>query len=266
MKTGIEFALAVALVGPLGACSAAGDVEGTTTSGGTTIGLGNVAAAASSSGSGNATASSSSSGTVSSGSTTGTTSGGSACVGGAPACGDAGLCCPAGWGCANDACCETPCNGSCCNDEQACATVSGVTQCLQTCVESSRCPATAPCCIPTADAGPNVCIQGDVNNGVCICSVASDCSTGCCAPATDTAGNPVGPYVCKPDDGNSYDCCYGTFTTCGSNDCCIKDDVGNEFCASQCSQASDCLDSRCQDYDFSITTTTCSGPTACGPN
>ncbi len=257
----------------LSACGAAGVVENGTSgrSSGTTIGLGSGTSGGSQSASSSGATSGTGSGTRStsggSGSTTSSSTSGLVCGGGAQTCN--GVCCPTGWGCVSNVCCQSPCNGTCCNSTQTCATLTGVTQCAQKCAESSRCPPTAPCCLPV-DAGLDVCVNEDPSNGVCICARQSDCDAGgdtaCCAPATNLAGDPVGPYVCKPNDGNHYDCCVGTFTTCGGSDCCIKDAIGNEFCAAPCDAGAECgAAAQCQAYDFTITATTCSGPNACGP-
>jgi hypothetical protein len=81
---------------------------------------------------------------------------------------------------------------------------------------------------------------------------------------TNAHGDPVGPYVCKPNDGADYDCCYG-FTTCNGTGCCVADTSGNEFCAVECQNSSSCGAGHCQNYDFSILRTICTGPMACGP-
>jgi hypothetical protein len=129
-------------------------------------------------------------------------------------------------GSGEDGGCATPCNGHCCSSAQACSN--------NTCVST--------------------------------CTTASDCSgTGCCAPLTNAAGDPLGPYICKPNDGNAYDCCDGLFTDCSGNYCCVTDSNSNEFCALPCTTSSMCTPGHCDNFDFGTFTTTCSGPTACGP-
>jgi hypothetical protein len=130
--------------------------------------------------------------------------------------------------------CATPCGAACCADGEACHSESGGSlACVKTCAEGK------------------------------------DCSTGCCAPATNVKGEPVGPYVCKPNDGKPYHCCNGAFTTCGGIDgvtmCCVTDTKGNDFCARSCGMNTECGASHCVGYTFGTFTTTCSGPTACGP-
>lgn len=263
-------ALAIASAG----CSAANQIEpssagsaGATT--GIPLGIGSSTVATSGTG-GHPTTSSTSSGGHGTSSTTGSTVGsttGEVCPSGEAACN--GTCCPSGYGCVDQACCQTPCfdgdAGTCCSSEQECITLTnGPTVCAQTCASSSRCPATAPCCTPVT-GGAAACINADPSVTACICVGPTDCDAGCCAPLTDVNGNPTGPYVCKPNDGAHYDCCYGTFTNCSGNDCCVSDGFGNEFCASPCTDSTNCTASRCQNYNFSAFATTCSGPTACGP-
>lgn len=211
-------------------------------------------------------------GAASGGSTGGTS--GVSCPAGGPACG--GTCCPGGFTCVNGACCETACNTQspghpaslvCCPAGQECILLGDhvTTECAQTCAESSRCPAAAPCCTPVT-GGAAACVPGDPNSNTCICVNSSQCSSGCCAPAIDVNGQPVGPYVCKPNDGADYDCCGGTFNTCTGAGCCVKDGLDNLFCAVQCTVGdTTCGPARCQNYDFSLVDTTCGGPTACGP-
>ncbi len=121
------------------------------------------------------------------------------------------------------------------------------------------------CAVP---CGASCCSAGQVcNMGACqnaqFCTVKTDCPSGCCAPAVDATGQPVGPYICKPNDANAYDCCYGIFNTCGGIYCCVQDSKQNEFCAAPCSTDGDCAPAHCDPYSFTFTT--CSGPTACGP-
>lgn len=131
--------------------------------------------------------------------------------------------------------------------------------------DASTCarPCGSNCCQP--DEG---CALGAGGQGQCVktCATSADCPTGCCAPATNAQGDPVGPYICKPNDGNAYDCCFGVFNTCGEGTCCVADSKGNKFCARQCLDNSHCGAARCEGFKFSFTSTTCSGQeTACGP-
>lgn len=117
--------------------------------------------------------------------------------------------------------------------------------------------------------GKAACVPGDPNSNACICVTGSQCASGCCAPALSSNGQPVGPYVCKPNDGLDYDCCSGIGNSCVGNGCCIKDGLGNEFCAVACMMDGGpnvCGAARCQNYAFSALTTTCNGPSACGPH
>lgn len=127
--------------------------------------------------------------------------------------------------------CAAPCGTTCCPDGQACN------------VE----PGGAPACVKR-------------------CSVGADCSPACCAPATNDKGDPVGPYVCKPNDGKPYHCCNGLTNTCsGDETCCVTDAKDNDFCAKQCQSNLPCGAGHCVGYTFSTLNTTCKGPTACGP-
>jgi hypothetical protein len=153
------------------------------------------------------------------------------------------------------------CGTRCCTANETCVTDTNGSSCQQTCAKSSECPSTAQCCQVLAD-GQSACTAATDS---CRCAVPADCVSGCCAPMTNASGDPVGPYVCKPDDGADYDCCKGLTVRCGADHCCVKDNLGNEFCAAACATDSDCGQAHCQSYIFSSFVTTCSGPTACGP-
>jgi hypothetical protein len=128
--------------------------------------------------------------------------------------------------------CAVPCGSACCGAGQACHTELG----------------SAPQCTQACEKG-------------------TDCGTGCCAPATNAKGDPIGPYVCKQNDGKPYHCCNGLFTTCtsdGVTNCCVTDPKGNRICAQKCDSNFQCGSARCVPYTFG-STTTCFGPNACGP-
>ncbi len=76
------------------------------------------------------------------------------------------------------------------------------------------------------------------SNPGCLCTASSECTGSECAPMTDATGAPLGPYLCKPDDGLPYDGC--TTISCGSGFDCWTDSNGNEFCAVTCSSSSGC--------------------------
>jgi hypothetical protein len=161
---------------------------------------------------------------------------------------------------AADGGCAEPCGSTCCQSGEVC--VGGA--CTTACTASSQCPSSAPCCAVQSN-GQSGCAPAGQGQA-CRCTTSSDCAaTGCCAPLTNSAGDPVGPYVCKADDGNAYDCCTGAFTTCGTNYCCVTDSNGNEFCATQCTSSANCGAAHCDPFTFGTFTTTCSGTTACGP-
>jgi hypothetical protein len=156
--------------------------------------------------------------------------------------------------------CSQLCGTTCCQSGDVC--IGG--SCVQACTAGSQCPTSAPCCAVQSN-GQSGCVAA-TQGEACRCTTSADCTaTGCCAPLTNSAGDPVGPYVCKADDGNAYDCCTGVFTTCGTNYCCVTDTNGNEFCAAQCTSSSTCGSAHCDPFTFGTFTTTCSGPTACGP-
>ena len=164
--------------------------------------------------------------------------------------------CPAG---------RTYCGSACCPAGQTCYEDSaGNPACVPTCTDSSSCPTASPCCSPLSN-GQSVCIaNGLVAGQECRCSTGSECSSGCCAPAIDKNGSPVGPYVCKANDGQPYDCCNGSVSCSGgSNNCCVSDAQGNEFCAEPCTNDSNCGAAHC-DSLTPAALSSCSGSNFCG--
>jgi hypothetical protein len=174
--------------------------------------------------------------------------------------------------CLNGACCANPCAAQCCAAGALCVQDgAGNKSCATACTDSTQCPASAPCCGPGSPAAEGTlpsswaCLPSGfyASGEYCRCSVSSSCSSGACAPLTDSLGNPVGPLVCKANDGAPYDGCHGALTSCGGAYCCVTDTNANEFCALPCANASNCGAAKCNAYSFA--NTTCSGPTACGP-
>ncbi|MET0790089.1 MAG: hypothetical protein ABW061_01085, partial [Polyangiaceae bacterium] len=153
-----------------------------------------------------------------------------------------------------DACCAL---GSVCVDDG-----SGSLSCKKSCTGSRVCPSASPCCVLQPD-GTGICGDGSEPGAKCRCTNGDDCDSGACAPRTDIAGNPVGPYICVPNDGGSYHGCSGLLTSCGSGTCCFTDARDNQFCASQCINNSQCGNASCNTY--SNANTTCSGMLGCGP-
>lgn len=99
----------------------------------------------------------------------------------------------------------------------------------------------------------------------CRCNVRTDCpDEEACAPWTDNKGSPVGPYVCKPNNGSAYAGCYGLLTNCGNGYCCLADAIGNQFCAFACQTSSECGNAKCIEYP-DTSNTTCSSGLGCGP-
>jgi hypothetical protein len=122
-----------------------------------------------------------------------------------------------------------------------------------------------PCGSACCGAGEGCGLDGS-GQPLCVktCSTGADCTTGCCAPATNAAGDPVGPYVCKPNDGKAYHCCSGIFNTCDTG-CCVSDARDNYICATKCTGNDQCGAAHCVGFNFGTITTSCSGTTACGP-
>lgn len=158
---------------------------------------------------------------------------------------------------------QTKCGDLCCSPGAVCLTdVLGNKSCAQSCNSSADCTkTTASCCTPNGDAG--ACVAADpasTTNQLCICATGAECRTRCCAPQTDTAMNPVGPFVCKPVDGKPYDCCSPGQCTSG---CCVfATERNNSICEEPCTNNTQCGMSSC----LPLKTGTCSGFTGtCEP-
>ena len=205
-------------------------------------------------------------------------SGGSAGQGGAGgqggvACAEAlcgGKCCSAGTACVNGACCAKPCASQCCGNNATCVQdAAGNESCMVACADASGCPASAKYCVALQDA------QGAFAGGGCfsdatgmtlLCANASHClANQACAPnaASDV---PVGPFICKPNDGTAWGGCNGS-VTCGTGYDCWLDVRGNSFCARSCTSAATCgagatcnRSMACNNAVFG-----CGGPGGCVP-
>lgn len=188
-------------------------------------------------------------------------------------------CCAGGETCLGAACCASSrvCGTSCCASGTTCYDDgAGNKKCVKYCTLSSECPpdATGTTCCSALDTSGKcsntgttwACVPYGVQcsgKQICRCAVGSDCQSGSCAPHVDpNTQQPIGPYVCKNNDGGLYNGCNG-LTTCSGNTCCVKDTNGNNFCANPCTNDSQCGAAHCNTYNFSGST--CSGPTACGP-
>ena len=186
-------------------------------------------------------------------------------------------CCGGAETCLGSSCCPTAsiCGSSCCPSNAVCFDDgAGNKKCATTCTASSQCPdSAATCCAPLdsggkcANAGTTwACIPfGGTCNGtqVCRCAVGADCTSGSCAPHVDAnTKQPIGPYVCKGNDGGLYNGCNGA-QTCSGNTCCVTDAKANKFCANACINDSQCGGAHCNPYNFS--SSSCAGPKACGP-
>ena len=175
--------------------------------------------------------------------------------------------CTAGETCLNGSCCQatSTCGSQCCSTGSVCvADTAGNRSCAQSCTSSSQCPTANPCCAVLNNGNAACVANGVVAGQQCRCATPAECTSGCCAPMTDTSGNPVGPLVCKPNDGQAYDCCFApAVLSCAGNYCCVADNAGNQFCSLPCTNGSNCGAAHCNNYNFSHSS--CSGPTACGP-
>ena len=140
--------------------------------------------------------------------------------------------------------------------------------CLAQCCKDvpDGCPTTPTDAGHPKDAAVDGTLPGD-GGPQAECVTGKDCTSGCCAPATNVSGDPVGPYVCKPNDGRPYDCCNGIAVSCTSPACCVTDANDNSFCAPMCTGNGQCGAARCIG-GFTFTSnpfSSCKGPLACGP-
>jgi hypothetical protein len=157
--------------------------------------------------------------------------------------------------------CDTPCGSGCCTGDAVCVDDgAGNLACAEACLSNTTCPPSRPVCTLLED-GTGACTV-DIG-GLQRCLSASACASGACAPNVDGEGNPVGPYVCAPNDGAAYHGCHGFLTSCGSSYCCFTDTLGNQFCATSCLNDTQCGAAHCVPYDNS--NTTCSTTLGCGP-
>ncbi len=126
---------------------------------------------------------------------------------------------------------------------QACgnALTCSAGQCAPSCVVSTDCPSSAPCCgilydakgAPIPDHG--ACVAGA--GGLCRCGKNSECTSTICAPVVyDTTT--VEPFkACKANDGQPYHGCNGFQGCVAAGTCCVWDpaDPSSNFCAFSCS-------------------------------
>jgi hypothetical protein len=156
------------------------------------------------------------------------------------------------------------CGANCCDVGSKCVDPgTGQKTCAFDCTSSSQCPTASRCCTLLID-GTGACLaSGSSTNQQCRSTTGSECASGSCAPALDLSANPVGPYVCKPNDGAPYHGCMGALTFCSTAHCCVTDANGNQFCSLACVNDSNCGAAHCRTLNFSATT--CAGPLACAP-
>lgn len=153
------------------------------------------------------------------------------------------------------------CGTACCNPLAVCYDDgAGNMSCAVACSRNSECPGATPVCTLFAD-GSSGCTP-DLG-GLQRCETAADCSTGACAPNVDTSGNPIGPFICVPNDGAAYHGCHGLLTTCSAPYCCFTDGNDNQFCATACVNDSQCGAAHCR--SLSNANTTCSATMGCAP-
>ena len=231
-------ALVAAIGGVAVACSSSPSTSGGSTDGGSS---GSSGGSSGGSGSGSSSGSAHDAGSSSGGHDAGSSSGSGSSSGGSSGSSSGSGGCPSG---------ETACGAMCCTAGNVCLMDSmGNLMCYQSCTDSTQCPASARCC----DAAVNACIPTGTT-AACRCTAASTCMTGCCAPQLDTSGNPVGPYVCKKNDGALYDCCNGT-QTCNQG-CCATSPAsnGSDVCVTQCTTMSQCGAATCQSGTWTVPT------------
>jgi len=101
-----------------------------------------------------------------------------------------------------------------------------------------------PCGVACCAGLTSACLLDDAGVDECVpqCSSNAECPNRCCAPIADQNGNPVGPFVCKPADGQPYDCAVGSMGGCmvGGTTCAAG------FCILNFVFASDASDVSCQ--------------------
>jgi len=176
-----------------------------------------------------------------------------ACCPGASACGSA--CCTGTQTCLSGACCDSTqiCGGTCCATGEICLNDGTNQFCGQDCSDGGGpCPAAAPCCTllngctSTANC-PSACVPApDAGAYACRCATGADCPTGCCAPINNAGGFPVGPSICAPSDGATYDCCTNAGMCTNASECCFQDPVAaDNLCALPCTSDADCTPGHC---------------------
>ncbi len=154
-----------------------------------------------------------------------------------------GACCSNGDVCLNAQCCAANkvCGATCCNDNADCITDgAGNKFCATKCSVSKDCPANAPCC--GVIKGATVCLPNPTmqNSYSCTCTIGSDCSSGACAPLTNGNDIVIGPYVCKPNNGQAWQGCEPGSGPCVGGYDCWKDGNGNQFCTRSCNNDATC--------------------------
>jgi hypothetical protein len=167
--------------------------------------------------------------------------------------------------CTGGSCPPRPlCEGTCCPKGTVCfPDFDGGSYCATVCTDGSGCPSEAPCCggLFNPDSGLypyGYCAPYSADR-FCLCNSASECRSGCCAPAN---GDPVNRYVCEDD--LAYIVCCNDGGAC-TGTCCMTDANGSDICVKQCIDDSTCGAAHCVNYVGPAAGSTCVGNMGCGP-
>ncbi len=136
-----------------------------------------------------------------------------------------------------------------------CGETTSVTQDMAICPSNST--SQTPCCTGGCGSG-RICAFNESGESVCLatCKRLVECTTSCCAPVRNRAGDVIGPYACVA----TQLCCRGGL--CADGSCCASDALSNQFCTRGCSDDSTCGAGHCTSYTFP---NGCPKPKACGP-
>jgi hypothetical protein len=169
-----------------------------------------------------------------------------------------------------------PCPVSPCIEGAVCVTdpSTGNKACAQTCASSSACPPANGCCTVVPGLVGGACEpSGSWNGQQCLCSTGPECSqtghagstSSCCAPLADATNNPIGPKVCKPNDGKAYDCAATTVVNPCPAGFCVGSNTGNgAVCMEPCTGQSQCANGA---VCTPLTSGSCnSSPMVCWPS
>jgi len=151
--------------------------------------------------------------------------------------------------------------GSCCDDSQACGAAccaegsiclndgTGNKICAKECTTSSECPSVKACCALLKN-GSGACVADDFADSMnCRCSSATECKSQTCGTMVSPEGLPIGPAVCKPNNGGPYNGCSDG-SECVDGYCCLQwtwkaDGSKNTICALGCNTDAQCAGATC---------------------